>query len=146
MTVATPRGGRIIPKKIPSCLEGPSRQLRLILGLSEELTNDRRYARRRAELFQKNEVMSGGSIPAIKINLRNIRRVKPTVQKIVQHYLLCWYNVYKLRTLFFAFFPNSNFGIFLSFFPTLTLICNFFLFFPRFFLFQILTLLIFIST
>ena len=40
-TVATPGGGKIIPKKIT--------------------------------------VMSGGSIPAIKVNLRTIRRVNPTM-------------------------------------------------------------------
>ena len=37
-TVATAGGGGIISKKVPLSPEGPSRQLRLILGLSEGLT------------------------------------------------------------------------------------------------------------
>ena len=37
-TVAMPGGGEIVPKKLPSCPEGPSWQLRLILGISEGST------------------------------------------------------------------------------------------------------------
>ena len=56
-------------------------QLYLLTGKCKTVPNNRRYAQRRRNYFKKKSVVSGGSILVIKVNLRTIIRVNPTVQK-----------------------------------------------------------------